>query len=289
MIRIHIILHDLEDAAPDWIMAPATSVTLLNSFYTLYDFLPPSNPPPASSSLPAPHAQVLVNEGVEGRRTLTKRNLSLRSSLNSVARNGRPATLPANGLNHGIGNGTQSLGRSAGNSIRSASTMQRIDEKQPSFNDWSAVKLLEQYDLDYLEAISQPYAYVGDYMLEVSLGVSLTEEMAKYEAKIKVEEGPLSPASPGTPGEGMSAREFRRKSRRLGWLEKLRDGLQKGADIGWFVVVVGDEERAAPDMYKRGSVSIDSAASGDEPYLRSPPRSAGLKAFFNRRKKIPEE
>jgi len=168
----------------------------------------------------------------------------------------------------------------------SASTMQRIEEKQPSFNDWSAVKLLEQYDPDDLEAVCQPYAYVGDYMMEISLGVSLTEEMAKYEAKIKAEEGPLSPTSPGIPGEGMSAREFRRKSRRIGWLEKLRDGLQKGADIGWFVVVVGDEERAIPDIYERGSVST---ASGDEPYVRSPPRSAGLKGFFNRRKNIPEE
>lgn len=195
---------------------------------------------------------------------------------------------------NGNGNGAASLGRSMGSSGASASTMQvqvpmqRIEEKrkQPAFNDWSAVKLLEQYDPDDMDAVSQPHAYVGDYMMEVSLGVSLTEEMAKYEARVKGEEDLLGSASAGTLGDGMSAREFRRKSRRLGWLEKLRDGLQKGADIGWFVVVVGDEERAPPDVCMRGSVST---ASGEESYIRSPPRSAKLRGLFGRRKTIPEE
>src|SRR5205814_178198 len=49
-IRIHIILYDLEDAAPDWIVSPATTTTILNSFYTLYDFLPPSRKSSAASS-----------------------------------------------------------------------------------------------------------------------------------------------------------------------------------------------------------------------------------------------
>ncbi|TVY92736.1 hypothetical protein LAWI1_G002547 [Lachnellula willkommii] len=309
MIRIHIILNNLDDAAAEWIMAPATSATFLNSFYTLYDFLPPSNPP-----LPAPHTevQVPVGDNVGGRRTLTKRNSSSRSSLNSLLRNGngngnggrrgslkRPATAGGtngmvNGNGNGNGNGAPSLGRSVGSSEGSASTMQvpmpmqRIEEKQkkPSFNDWSAVKLLEQYDPDDMYAVSQPYAYVGDYMMKVSLGVSLTEEMAKYEVRVKGEEEELSSASAGTLGDGMSAREFRRKSRRLGWLEKLRDGLQKDADIGWFVVVVGDEERASPDDWIRGSVST---GSGEEAYIQSPPRSTKLRGLFGRRKTIPEE
>jgi hypothetical protein len=170
--------------------------------------------------------------------------------------------------------------------------MQKIEEKQQSFNDWSAIKLLEQYDPNDLEAVSQPYAYVGDYMVEVELGVSLNEEIAKYEARIKAEEGPLSPGST-TPPEGMSARDIRRKSKRLGWFEKLRDGLQKGADIGWYVVVVGDEERAAPESYGRGSLST---ASGEEllppppiPALRKVPSSAKLRGFFSRKKTTLEE
>jgi hypothetical protein len=170
--------------------------------------------------------------------------------------------------------------------------MQKIEEKQQSFNDWSAIKLLEQYDPNDLEAVSQPYAYVGDYMVEVELGVSLNEEIAKYEARIKAEEGPLSPGST-TPPEGISARDIRRKSKRLGWFEKLRDGLQKDADIGWYVVVVGDEERAAPESCERGSLST---ASGEEllppppiPALRKVPSSAKLRGFFSRKKTTLEE
>ncbi|TVY31573.1 hypothetical protein LOCC1_G008591 [Lachnellula occidentalis] len=293
MIRIHIILNNLEDAAAEWIMAPATSATFLNSFYTLYDFLPPSNSPPPSFAHPEPQIQVPATENAGARKTLLRRNSRSLSSLISLSQNGngngdggrrgslkRPVTM---GVVNGTGSGAQSLGRRP-------STMQmkqRIEEKhkQPAFNDWSAVKLLEQYDPEDMYATSQPHAYVGDYMVEVSLGVSVTEEMAKYEARVKGEEEELSSANVGTPGDGMSARDFRRKSRRLGWLEKLKDGLQKDGEIGWFVVVVGDEERAVPDESRGGSVSTAS----EEPYVRSPPRTAKLKGFFGRRKTITEE
>lgn len=41
----------------------------------------------------------------------------------------------------------------------------------------------------------------------------------------------------------MSSRDFRRRKKRIGWLEKLRDQLEKEAGIGWYVVVCEDEER----------------------------------------------
>ncbi|PBP27113.1 hypothetical protein BUE80_DR001854 [Diplocarpon rosae] len=211
-IRVHIILHDLEDAAPDWILAPATSVTLLNSFYTLFDFLPPSNPPPAEY----------------------------------------PIAL-------------------------------------------DVVKLLEQYNPENMESASQPYAYVADYMVEVLLGVSITEEMARYEAKVKEEEARLSvPGTPGTPGTAgfppkatsqekaglisppLSSREIRKRSRRLGWFTKLRDALQAGEEIGWYVVVCGDQERAAPSMVE----AREEGSEEDEP--QKAPRNAGLRGFFGR-------
>jgi len=107
--------------------------------------------------------------------------------------------------------------------------------------------------------------------------------MAKYEARVKGEEEELSSATLGTLGGELSPREFRRKSRRLGWIEKLRDGLQKDADIGWFVVVVGDEERAPPDE------RIGASVNREEHHIRSPPRGAKSKGFFGRRKTIPEE
>jgi len=45
LIRIHIILQNLDDAAAEWLMAPATTTTLIQNFHTLY--------PTAVSSLPS--------------------------------------------------------------------------------------------------------------------------------------------------------------------------------------------------------------------------------------------
>lgn len=134
----------------------------------------------------------------------------------------------------------------------------------PRFNEWSAVKLLEQYDPTDLTTVSQPYAYVGDYVTEVKLGVSISDEMAAYEAQVRSGFGTPSSES-GTParlsvynglpissGESSnppvtSTLEIKRRERRAGWLAKLRDHLQKDAEIGWFVVVCGDEDRSFPE------------------------------------------
>jgi hypothetical protein len=42
LIRIHIILQNLDDAAAEWLMAPLTSATLLTNFTSLYPDLMPS-------------------------------------------------------------------------------------------------------------------------------------------------------------------------------------------------------------------------------------------------------
>ncbi|RDL35675.1 uncharacterized protein BP5553_06287 [Venustampulla echinocandica] len=299
-IRIYIARQDLEDAASDWIVAPATSVTLLNSFYTLYDFLPPSSPPPSSYALPAPHTQVVVQEAStkEPPRRLTKRNTSSRASLKSslsvrarrssalsIANTQRQSGI-ANGQNgdknrHGR-NGTHLESPPSTNANTSTSTLAEKDA--PSFNDWSVVKILEQYNPADMHSTSQPYAYVGDYFVKVELGVSIPEEMAKYDAMMRAEEELVSPGGPGSLGEGLSARDIRRKSRRLGWFEKLRDGVHKGAEIEWFVVVCGDEERVAPEVSDLGSSSL-----GSEDEDIKTPRSAGLRGFFGKKKTIREE
>ncbi|PBP15290.1 hypothetical protein BUE80_DR013976, partial [Diplocarpon rosae] len=161
-IRVHIILHDLEDAAPDWILAPATSVTLLNSFYTLFDFLPPSNPPPAEYpiALESLADAVVVEEeeeAVTGPRTLTKKNKGSMGSLRGLVR--RPLSLGGLGgkekekekekekdrekeREHESGSGDGKGKGDDADSRATASTKAKLD-KQPSFNDWSVVKLLE--------------------------------------------------------------------------------------------------------------------------------------------------
>ncbi|PMD21410.1 hypothetical protein NA56DRAFT_645679 [Hyaloscypha hepaticicola] len=300
-IRIHIILNDLEDAAPEWVVAPATSVTLLNSFYTLYDFLPPSNPPPASYTLPAPTEQIKTKDENNEVRRLTKKKGSI-ASLSSLRRKSRPSKLEKGTNGKENGHVTASSESEAEKTTLTTTAGRESKQKKVSFNDWSVVKFVEQYDPNDLTCISQPYAYVGDYMVEVKLGVCVNEEIAKYEAKQRAEEVPLnspaSPASPGTPAipnigasgdlssSGLSARDIRRISRRLGWFEKLRDGLQKGADIGWFVVVCGDEERASPE------IEIGTTSDDTEEDDAKTSRSAGLRSFFGtvvRKKSIPEE
>ncbi|EKD19660.1 uncharacterized protein L3040_001995 [Drepanopeziza brunnea f. sp. 'multigermtubi'] len=300
-IRIHIILNNLDDAAPEWIIAPASSVTLLNSFYTLFDFLPPSNPPPASSPL-APVADQVVTEeeATRGTEKLTKanksnrsisslRDLVLRPKSNGVVSlgGGRGKEKDKEDGPNGNGTGSRETKPPAGATVAPTT---KTTEKRPTFNDWSVVKLLEQYDPE-IETCSQPHAYVADYMVEVSLGVSVAEEMARYEAKIAEEESllsapatPLSPEKTGFPtvdenGElaspPLSARDVRRKSRRLNWFEKLRDGLQKEAAIGWHVVVCGDEERTPPSINED-----EDKESVEEEGYQKPPRSAGLRGFF---------
>ena len=304
-IRIHIILQNLEDAAAEWIIAPATSITLLNSFYSMFDFLPPSNPPqptyyPPPPPIPAEDAY-FQEQLAKPAKTLSKKHSRSMASLRSLGRRQRRPTTSGNGApaSNNLNVRKTSMNsdsRPRTSAATSTSGHDRHDmkgehmnggPKKPAFNDWSVVKLLEQYDPQDMYSVSQPYAYVADHIVEVTLGVSMADEMCKYETKVKAEEGLLSPSIPGTPGSpamgedigspGISARDLRRKSRRLGWFEKLRDQLQKDGDIGWFVVVCGDEERESPAMeaFGRPSTASDSSSRA--------PRSAGFRDFFRRR------
>jgi hypothetical protein len=254
-IRIHIILFDLEDAAAEWIVAPASAITILNSFYTLYDFLPPSQPPVASTNLP-PSPGLLE---------------------------------PPNAKNERAAGGASSSRKGSDGT-----------KKALKFNDWSVVKLLEHYDPEDESCTSQPYAYVADYIIPVSLSLDIGAEMAAYEEKQRAEAQPLlsptvtSPTTEatlstnGTSGAistSLSEREMKRKSRRLGWFEKLRDQLAKEASIGWYVVVCGDEQRTVPDL---SGLSINVKAKGEDDELRAKtPRSAGIRGFFGKKDRRP--
>jgi hypothetical protein len=253
-IRIHIILFDLEDAAAEWIVAPASAITILNSFYTLYDFLPPSQPPvtPGSTAMPP------VSSLLEPPNTKSQRRIA----------SGRQG-------NDGQGRGFK-------------------------FNDWSVVKLLEQYDPNEESNPSQPYAYVADYIVPVTLSLDIGAEMAAYEEKQRAEAQPLlsptisssQPATStngtsGTAPTGLSEREIKRKSRRLGWIEKLRDQLAKTESVGWYVVVCGDEERLVPKMSSLEIEVGQKAKVGDDDPHPKTPRSAGMRSFFGKKDRRP--
>ncbi|CAK4031748.1 Hypothetical predicted protein [Lecanosticta acicola] len=126
LIRIHIILQNLDDAAAEWLVAPGTTKTMLENFDQLY----PDN-------------------------------------------------------------------------------MKHLDK----------LRFVEQYDPNDIspDAASQPYAYVGDIVEEVKLGMDVDEVRGR-----------------GVGNDQWAA------------MMELRDKLAPEEKVGWYVVVCGDEERWAP-------------------------------------------
>jgi hypothetical protein len=115
--------------------------------------------------------------------------------------------------------------------------------------DWSVIKLLEEYDPLKLDEVSRPHAFVADHVVRVDLSASIVEEIQKYEEMMKADRDPAMTA----PSSDETGRK--KASKKPGWLEKLRDQLQRGEPIKWFIVVNGDEIR---------DWSEDGAADGEE-------------------------
>lgn len=126
---------------------------------------------------------------------------------------------------------------------------------------------------------SAPWAYVADHVIRVGTSVSVADEMFRYESRMK--------RDPNRAMHGPSD-EYGRKvvgagSKKAGWLEKLRDQLQRGESIKWYVVVCGDEERYNPtgfedegelleeeeeEEYEEEECEASSARSQDRTWLR---------------------
>ncbi|KAF4965785.1 hypothetical protein FSARC_6456 [Fusarium sarcochroum] len=196
-IRIFVILNDLEDAAPNWIIAPATSSCILAQLYTKYDFLPELTPP----------------------TTPTQPSVSVSKKLK-----------PKDQHDHI-------------DDDHSVPTSRVPDvEDGVLMHSWSAVKLLEEFDTDEMVTASRPYAYVADYVVRVDLSVDVAGQMAKYYDKMGGDDG---------------------------WIVKLRNELQKGESVRWYVVVCGDEVREVPGE----SDAEDDEIEGHEGYEQIKERS----------------
>ncbi|KAJ6444319.1 AorFlbE-like protein [Purpureocillium lavendulum] len=187
-IRIFVILNDIDDAAPDWIVGRTSSASLLAQFANNFDFLP-------KEPLAVPE---LVRE---------------------------PAGTPH---------------RDDDLSVPPSRVAPSEDDVLA--NDWSPVKLLEEYDLEETQSASRPYAFVADHVVRIDLSVNVGDEMARYEAA-------TAAAAAGAT-----------KDHAGGWFEQLRDKLQVGERIGWHIVVCADEERIAPDD---GSSDYDGSDDDD--------------------------
>ncbi|KFX89722.1 hypothetical protein V490_06832, partial [Pseudogymnoascus sp. VKM F-3557] len=121
------------------------------------------------------------------------------------------------------------LPRSANGAV--ITTPPPLSPAERAFNAWSPVKLLEQHD-PLAPAISEPYAYVGDALVRISLSADIGAEIAAYESR------------QGIRREGASVGELRRLEREEGWIGKLAEKMEPKERVGWFVVVCGDEERS---------------------------------------------
>ncbi|KAK2044470.1 hypothetical protein LZ31DRAFT_285245 [Colletotrichum somersetense] len=224
-IRVFVVVQNIDDAAPEWIIAPNSSPAILEAFYSLFDFLPE----------PAP-------DETEAQRDKKKRNKS-KASKAAALRNEYdvpPSTVPP-------------------------------EEDDVLQNDWSAVKLLEEYDPTDLSYVSRPYAYVADHVVRIDLSNSITEEIVRYEERLSE-----TKAMASAPSDEFYKAKKSSSGKKAGWFEKLRDQLQRGEDIRWYIVVCGDEVRDFPeDRPAPRAQEGDMAREADNVTPRPGDRNAG--------------
>jgi hypothetical protein len=116
----------------------------------------------------------------------------------------------------------------------------RSEGSSSSIATASAVKLLEEYDPLEEKEPSRPYAFVADHVVRVDLSADVLVEMDAYERLVKERGGSQ-------------------------WFNKLRDNLQSDAEIRWYLVVCGDEERAiAESDYSSGGEEEARSDQGGE-------------------------
>jgi hypothetical protein len=257
-VRVYVILQNLDDASPEWIIPAKSSQCILKSFYEVFEFLPYCSPK-------------------RGRYTPTRELDSADGNSNG---NGDDDSRIPNSSNGSTKARSQSRGRnrSQSQSTHQSRSQSRANLQQPlpplptttddssstsilaeddfSAQSWSAIKLLEEYDPNDLTAVSRPYAYVADYAVRIDLSCSIIDEIAKYEQKQLQSAHPAVSISSGeSPSESQ------------GWFEDLRDQLQHGEEIRWYVVVNNDEVR---DWADEGSESTTFSGPPERGYQHQP-------------------
>ncbi|ENH73883.1 hypothetical protein FOC1_g10011203 [Fusarium oxysporum f. sp. cubense race 1] len=190
-IRIFVILNDLEDAAPNWVLAPASSYCILDQLHAKYDFLPELSPPTTPTQ-----------------KSISAKNANIKKQFDHVDDD---HALPTS----------------------------RVSDAEDAvlMHSWSPVKLLEEFDVDEMVTACRPYAYVADYVVRVDLSVDVAGQMAKYYDKMAGEDG---------------------------WIMKLRNELQKGEPVRWYVVVCGDDVREVPGKSDEEEKEYDDDNDRDE-------------------------
>lgn len=275
-IRVHVVLENLDDAAPEWTIRQGSAKALIESFYKLYNFLPACTFPPNVSGNTAPPQPYYVSRSLDP----GKDDDDAASYQTSHSSGSRSRSRSVTGLNQQqpssylVDRGEQdpSASRKDGSSSgrrRSKSEISRnnipLNPRVPSSQqrmpagsyaneaptdpvlaqDWSPVKLLEEYDPANLEEVSRPYAYIADYVKRIDASCGIVEEIQRYELQVRY--SPVPPITGSSSDEMLNEdRDTSELGRDAGWFEQLRDKLQQNSKIKWYVVVMGDEERVYP-------------------------------------------
>ncbi|CAK7203463.1 hypothetical protein SEUCBS139899_006197 [Sporothrix eucalyptigena] len=270
-IRVFVIVQDLDDASPDWVIRPATTRSLLEAFYHLFDFLPPHDVEADAEveAAAAIAAQKAAAEAASATPSSTEQR-GRRQSISQAARAKSKSRKDKKDKSKEVSTpSTKDDGSTAtpAGPKTTPGVVRRNDGRDEvlAVQDRSAVKLIEEYDPQRLDEMSRPHAYVADYVARIDLSVSIVDEMARYERlqqqrwrkEHKTKDGFPSMAGPSEEGpslgaalgasEGSGGATLSKRKKGSGWLEQLRDQLQKGEEIRWYIVVNDDEDRSYPD------------------------------------------
>lgn len=275
-IIVYIVVQNVDNAAPEYIVRSGSPYSLISSFYTLFDFLPDCVFPPTRPSSTATRTYSIDRSSIatssakddgdslyrgsiqpnpsqsRGRAGSVSGLQSRQSSQYYVESRDKETPLPRKASS----NSSRKRSKSdiARNSIPPNSSPPLGQARHSSLNlpdnssdpvlcqEWSPVKLLEEYDPNDLETASRPCAYVADYVKRIDASCSIVEEIQKYEQRVRC--SPV-PAVTGPSSDEMLNGKKRdtTKIARAGWFEKLRDQLQQNQKIQWYVVVHGEEDR----------------------------------------------
>lgn len=283
-IIVYIVVQNVDNAAPEYIVRQGSPYSLITSFYTLFDFLPDCVFPPTRPSSVATRTYSIDrssiatssvkddNESINYRSIQPNRSRSRGRSVSGLQSRqssqyyveSRDKETPMPRKESSNSSRKRSKSDTARNNIPPNSSSPMAYQKSkyqgpPSpplapanlvdnssdpvlCQEWSPVKLLEEYDPNDLETASRPCAYVADYVKRIDASCSIVEEIQKYEQRVR--SSPV-PAVTGPSSDEMLNDKKRdtTKISRAGWFEKLRDQLQQNQEIRWYVVVHGEEDR----------------------------------------------
>lgn len=303
-IRVYVVVQNLDDAAPEWVVKRGSPRSLIESFYNLFDFLPECTFPPTRRSSLAPRSysqshsldrSSIADDDDDAASHYTARSARGRSRSRSrtvVAQQSQPQLQSQSQSQSQYHQDRDQETPAPPASCRESSNSSRKRSKseisrkplpptthapagyqahqappsppssQPQFagssyasdgttgdpvmaQEWSPVKVLEEHDPNNMDEVSRPYAYVADYVQRIDSSCSIVEEIARYEHMVRASREPAV-TGPSSDETLNGKRDTARLGGLAGWFEQLRDQLQRGEEIRWYVVVNGDEEREWP-------------------------------------------